>query len=77
MFGAYFYGFIDKGDKDGSKKISHFADELDKNDFMHSNSPYLLAYVPPPCCGLVIANSNSLLSPPMTLDSLVSSYKPI
>jgi len=48
MFGAYFYGFVEKGDKEAYMKIGYLADKFDKNDFMHSNSPYSLAFVPPP-----------------------------
>jgi len=73
VFGAYYYGFLEKADKDGYLKISYLAEKLDKNDFMHSNSPYSLLYVPPPRRGPVIVNSNSPPSPPMTLDSPVGS----
>jgi len=47
MFGVYFYGFSDKSNAKGFLKIAYLIDKLDKNDFMHSNLPYLLAYVPP------------------------------
>ena len=45
------------------------ADKLDKNDFMFSNSPYSLLYEIPPTRGLVVVQSDSPPSPPMTLDS--------
>jgi len=66
MFGAYFYGFVKKDDVKSYKKISVLADKLDKNDFLHSNSPYSLAYIPPVRQGPVIVNSTSPPSPPVT-----------
>jgi len=47
---------MDKGNKDGHTEIAYLVDKVDKNDFMHLNVPYSLAYVPPPHCGSMIVN---------------------
>ena len=69
MFGAYFYGYVDRDEVKPYLRVSHVADKLDKNDFMFSNSPYSLLYEIPPTRGPVVVQSESPPSPPMTLDS--------
>ena len=69
MFGAYFYGYVDRDEVKPYLQVSHVADKLDKNDFMFSNSPYSLMYEIPPTRGPIVVQSDSPPLPPMTLDS--------
>ena len=48
MFGAYFYGFVEKEDMEMFKKMSTLASQFDMNDFFFSNSPYSMSYKNPP-----------------------------
>jgi hypothetical protein len=68
MFGAYYYGFVDRDDVKGDLRIGKLAKRMDRNDFMFSNSPYSLLYERPLCRGLVVVHSDSPPSPPMTLE---------
>jgi hypothetical protein len=69
MFGAFFYGFVDRDEDKSYRKIAYLADKMDKNDYMFVNSPYSLAYERPASRGPVLVNSSSPPSPPMKLDS--------
>ena len=69
MFGAYYYGFVDRNDVKGDLRLVRLAKDLDQNDFMFLNSPYSLLYKRPVCRGPVIVHSDSPPSPPMTLES--------
>ncbi len=77
MFGAFFYGFVDKDEGKSYFRISYLAKKMDKNDFILSTSPYSLCYEKPESCRLVIVHLNSPPSPPMTLDSLVAVAVPV
>jgi hypothetical protein len=77
MFGAFFYGFVEKDDVKTYVKISYLANKMDKNDFMMSNSPYSVTYEKPPSRELVVVHSNSPPSPPMTLDSPAEVFTPL
>jgi hypothetical protein len=69
MFGAYYYGFVDRADVKADMKIARLASNLDRNDFMFSNSLYALEYEIPASRSLVVVHSDSPPSPPMTLVS--------
>ena len=69
MFGAFFYGFVDREDVKGDLRIASLANRMDINDFMHSNSPYSSIYERPICRGPVVVHSDSPPSPPMNLES--------
>lgn len=69
MFGAFFYGFVDREDVKGDLRIASLANRMDINDFMHSNSPYSSTFVRPISRGPVVVHSDSPPSPPMNLES--------
>jgi len=76
MFQVYFYGFHEQTKIRQYEAILKPIDKMDMNDFMHSNSPYVLEYMVLPVHGPIISNSNSPPSPPMTFESPVDVSRP-
>lgn len=67
MFGAYYYGFVDRENVKGDLKVVELAKMIDPRDFMFSNSPYPLVHERPISRSLVLIHFDPLATGDTTM----------